>query len=71
MADIKSYVERIERLEQEKKEVQQDIKDVYAEAKSNGFNKKALKAVIKLRRMDPDIRQELESDTQLYMDSLS
>lgn len=70
MPDIKSYVERIERLEQEKKEVQQDIKDVYAEAKSNGFNKKALKAVIKLRRMDPDIRQELESDTQLYMDSL-
>ena len=70
MPDIRSYVERIERLEQEKKEVQQDIKDVYAEAKSNGFNKKALKAVIKLRRMDPDIRQELESDTQLYMDSL-
>lgn len=71
MPDIKSYVERIERLEEEKKEVQQDIKDVYAEAKSNGFNKKALKAVIKLRRMDPDIRQELESDTQLYMDSLN
>lgn len=71
MADIKSYVERIERLEEEKKEVQQDIKDIYAEAKSNGFNKKALKAVIKLRKMDPDKRQELESDTQLYMDSLN
>ena len=71
MPDIKSYVERIERLEEEKREVQQDIKDVYTEAKSNGFNKKALKAVIKLRQMDPDIRQELESDTQLYMDSLN
>lgn len=71
MPDIKSYVERIERLEEEKREVQQDIKDVYTEAKSNGFNKKALKAVIKLRKMDPDIRQELESDTQLYMDSLN
>lgn len=71
MPDIKSYVERIERLEEEKREVQQDIKDVYTEAKSNGFNKKALKAVIKLRKMDPDIRQELEFDTQLYMDSLN
>lgn len=71
MPDIKSYVERIERLEEEKREVQQDIKDVYTEAKSNGFNKKALKAVIKLRKMDLDIRQELEFDTQLYMNSLN
>ena len=62
MPDIKSYVERIERLEEEKREVQQDIKDVYTEAKSNGFNKKALKAVIKLRFPHPGIYYKKSTD---------
>ncbi len=67
MSNIKSYVERIERLEQEKKEVQQDIKDIYAEAKSQGYNKKALKQVIKLRKMDSALREELSFEVEKYL----
>lgn len=67
MSDIKSYVDRIEKLEQEKKEVQQDIKDIYAEAKSHGYNKKALKQVIKLRKMADSDREELSYEVEKYL----
>lgn len=67
MATIKEYIERIERLEQEKKDISQDIKDVYLEAKSNGFNKKAIKQVIKYRKMDPDERRDLLIDIDNYL----
>lgn len=70
MSSIKSYVERIERLEEEKKEIQRDIKDIYQEAKAAGYNKKALKQVIKLRKMDPDSRETLTSDVDLYFNEL-
>lgn len=68
MATIKEYIERIERLEQEKKDVQQDIKEVYIEAKQNGFNKKAIKQVIKYRKMDPDERRDLLIDIDNYLE---
>lgn len=63
---LRSYVERIEKLEEEKKTLSEDIKGVYAEAKGNGFDTKALKQVIRLRAMDPDVRKELESIVELY-----
>lgn len=72
MSDQKlvEYVERIERLEEEKKEVQLDIKEVYAEAKSNGYDKKALKAVIKLRKMDAADRQDYSNAVDTYSNAL-
>lgn len=67
---LREYIERIERLEEEKKDVQQDIKEVYAEAKANGYDKKALKAVIKLRKMDTADRQDYENALDSYMAEL-
>lgn len=67
MATVEDYITRIERLEQEKKDIQQDIKEVYMEAKANGINKKALKMAIKLRKMDPDERNNLMDDVESYI----
>ena len=57
---LKAFVERIERLEEEKKTISDDIRDVYAESKGNGFDVKALRAVIRLRKQDAQERQEHE-----------
>lgn len=65
---IKDLIERIERLEEEKKDVQHDIKDLYAEAKSKGIDKKALKQVIKLRKMDRETREQLNNTVSYYLD---
>ena len=70
MAKLQEYIERIERLEEEKKDVQCDIKGVYSEAKSQGYDKKALKAVIKLRKMDAASRQNYEAALDAYMAEL-
>lgn len=67
---LKSIVERIERLEEDKATISGDIKEVYAEAKANGFDTKVLKSIITLRKMDPDKRQELESLIDTYMAAL-
>ena len=67
---LKSYIERIERLEEEKKSISDDIKDVYGEAKSMGFDTKILKAVIKIRKMDPDEREQQELILDTYMSAL-
>lgn len=67
---IASFVRRIENLEQEKKDIQADIKDVYSEAKSQGFDKKALKTVIKLRRMNSNDRDEFEFLVDSYKEAL-
>jgi len=66
----RSYVERVERLESEKKELSDDIKDVFAEAKSNGFDVKALKAVIALRKQDATERKEHEAILDTYLVAL-
>jgi uncharacterized protein (UPF0335 family) len=55
---LKAIIERIERLEQEKKAISDDIRDVYAEAKGNGFDVKALRAIVRLRKQEPRERQE-------------
>ena len=67
---IKSIVERIERLEQEKKAIADDIKDVYAESKGNGFDVKAIRKIIQMRKMNPEERQEQESILETYMHAL-
>lgn len=67
---LKSLVERIERLEEEKKQISDDIRDVYAEAKGNGFDVKALRQIIKLRKQDPNERAEAETILETYMQAL-
>jgi len=63
-------VERIERLEEEKKTISDDIRDVYAEAKGNGFDVKVLRTVIRLRKQDANERQEQEAILDLYKHTL-
>ena len=67
---LKSFIERIERLEEEKKAIADDIKDVFAEAKANGFDTKALRGILKMRREDDDERRELQAIVDLYMEAL-
>ena len=67
---LKAIIERIERLEEEKKTISDDIRDVYAEAKGNGFDVKALRAIVRLRKQDADERQEQEAILETYMQAL-
>lgn len=67
---IRAFVERIERLEDEKKALSDDIKDVFAEAKSNGYDVKVLRQVIRLRKQDSNERQEMEALLDLYLHAL-
>lgn len=67
---LKSFVERIERLEEEKQTIADDIKDVYAEAKANGYDTKILRQVIRIRKQDKSEREEMESILELYMNAL-
>jgi uncharacterized protein (UPF0335 family) len=67
---LKAIIERIERLEEEKKATSDDIRDVYAEAKGNGFDVKALRAIIRMRKMDTDERKEQEAVLETYMHAL-
>jgi uncharacterized protein (UPF0335 family) len=67
---LKAVIERIERLEEEKSAISSDIKDVYSEAKSNGFDVKALRTIVRLRKQDPNERQEQETILETYMEAL-
>ena len=67
---LRSIVERIERLEEEKAAIAADIKEVYAEAKGNGFDTKVLRKIISLRKRDYAERQEEEAILELYMQAL-
>ena len=69
-SQIRSIVERIERLEEEKKAIADDIKEVYAEAKSNGFDTKTLRKVVTLRKKDRAEREEEEAMLDLYLSAL-
>jgi uncharacterized protein (UPF0335 family) len=63
---LRSFIERIERLEEEKAALSADIREVFAEAKSTGFDTKIMRQVIKLRKMEVDDRQEQEHLLDLY-----
>lgn len=67
---LKSIIERIERLEQEKSEVAEQIKEVFAEAKGNGFDVKVLRKVVKIRKQDRAKRLEEEAICDLYLSAL-
>src|SRR3954467_10317540 len=67
---LKAVIERIERLEEEKKATSDDIRDVYAEAKGTGFDVKALRNIVRLRKMDTDERREQEAVLETYMHAL-
>jgi uncharacterized protein (UPF0335 family) len=67
---LKSIVERIEKLEEEKKATSDDIRDVYAEAKGNGFDAKALRTIVRMRKMDVDERREQQDVLDTYLHAL-
>jgi len=67
---LKAVIERIERLEEEKKATSDDIRDVYAEAKGNGFDIKALRSIVRLRKLDTDERREQQEVLETYMHAL-
>ena len=67
---LKAFVERIERLEEEKKATSDDIRDVYAEAKGTGFDTKALRAIVRLRKLDTDERREQQQVLDTYLHAL-
>lgn len=67
---LKAFCERVERLEEEKKTFTDDIREVFAEAKAHGFDVKALRAIIKLRKQDADERKEHEAIVETYRHAL-
>jgi uncharacterized protein (UPF0335 family) len=67
---LKSFIERIERLEEEKKALAEDIKEVYAEAKGVGFDAKTIRKLISLRKMEPEKRNEEEELLDLYKSAI-
>jgi len=67
---LRLFIERVERLEEEKKGIADDIKDVYAEAKAHGFDIKALRTIVRLRKQDSDERKEQEAILETYMHAL-
>ena len=67
---LKSIVERIERCEEEKKAISDDIRDIYAESKGNGYDVKALRTIVRLRKQDPEERQQNDAILESYMQAL-
>ncbi|HVE04431.1 MAG TPA: DUF2312 domain-containing protein [Rhizomicrobium sp.] len=67
---LRSFVERIERLEEEKKALADDIREVYSEAKGTGFDTKVMRQVVRLRKMESADRQEQEAMLDLYLNAL-
>ena len=68
---LKSYVERVERLEEEKAGLSADIRDIFAEAKANGFDTKTIRQIIKIRKLDESKREEQEYLLELYKRALN
>lgn len=67
---LRSFIERVERLEQEKTDIASDIKEIYAEAKGNGFDTKIVRMIIKRRKQDANERAEQEALLELYEHSI-
>jgi uncharacterized protein (UPF0335 family) len=67
---LRLFIERIERLEEEKKGISDDIKDVYAESKSNGYDTKTMRAIVRLRKMETHARQEADALLETYRSAL-
>ena len=67
---LRAFIERIERMEEEKRAIADDIKEIYAEAKGNGFDTKVLRTIIRIRKQDHAERMEQEALLDLYMAAL-
>ena len=67
---LRLLIERVERLEEEKKGIQDDIKDVYGEAKAVGYDTKIMKTIVRLRKMKPDDRREMDMLLDTYKSAL-
>jgi len=67
---LRAFIERIERLEEEKKSVSEDIKEVYAEAKGSGFDTKVMRQIVRIRKQDRNERAEQEAILDLYLHAL-
>ena len=67
---LRLFIERIERLEEEKKGIADDVKDVYAEAKANGYDNKTMRAVVRLRKMEKHARDEMDALLETYRNAL-
>ena len=67
---LRLFIERIERLEEEKKGMADDIRDVYAEAKSQGFDAKTMRSIVRLRKMEKDARDEMDALLETYRTAL-
>lgn len=70
VGQLRAFIERVERLEEEKKTISDDIKAVFAELKGSGFDTKAVRTIIRLRKQETHERQEEDAMIQLYMDAL-
>jgi uncharacterized protein (UPF0335 family) len=68
--ELRLLIERIERLEEEKKAMADDIRDVYAEAKARGYDPKTMRTVVRLRKMETHVRQEAEAILDTYKAAL-
>jgi len=67
---LQLFIERIERLEEEKRGIADDVKDVYLEAKANGYDVKTMRAIVRLRRMEKNARQEADALLETYRSAL-
>ena len=67
---LRLFIERVERLEEEKKGIADDVKDVYAEAKSNGYDTKTMRSIVRLRRMEKHARDEADALLETYRQAL-
>jgi uncharacterized protein (UPF0335 family) len=67
---LRLFIERIERLEEEKKGIADDVRDVYSEAKSNGYDTKTMRKIIALRKMETHVRQEADALLDTYRNAL-
>lgn len=68
--NLRQFIERVERLEEEKKGIADDVRDVYSEAKSNGYDTKIMRKIVALRRMEPHARQEQDALLETYREAL-
>ncbi|WP_157215013.1 DUF2312 domain-containing protein [Flavisphingomonas formosensis] len=67
---LRLFIERIERLEEEKKGIADDVKDVYLEAKSQGYDTKTMRAIVRLRKMEKNARDEADALLETYRNAL-
>ena len=67
---LRAFIERVERLEEEKRALSDDVKDVYGEAKANGFDVKIMRKIVSIRKQDRDQRREEETILDLYLAAL-